>query len=154
MLRDHRHHRAYCYIFCNRFRGLTSTFYPFNSGVGIYFLSPLWPYRVNTAISLDSSPASLIELVDNSRPGTGQGPETAPFRVVWSATGLANTQHTLQISVGVGQSFAIVDGLMYAGFINAPCILLMLTVTQLYRSIGIELSLYASFHISKKPYWP
>jgi len=112
VLRDHRHCRASAYhcIFSNLIRWLTSI--PSTSGVAIYFLSPLWPYRVNTAISLDSSPVSLIELVDRSQPDIGHGPETAPFRVVWSATGLANTQHTLQISVGAGQPFAIVDGLM------------------------------------------
>ena len=83
------------------------------SGIAIYFLSPLWPYTVNTAISLDSGPSILVNLVDTSRPSTDGGPETVQSSVVWNATGLANIQHNLLISVGAGQPYAIVDGLMY-----------------------------------------
>lgn len=67
---------------------------------------------MNTALSLDSAPPVLVDLVDHSRPGAGSGPETVQSAVVWSATGLSNSQHTLVVSVGAGQSFAIVDGLM------------------------------------------
>ena len=82
-------------------------------GIAIYFVAPLWPYLVNTAVSLDSGPITLIDLVDRSSPNTGQGPETVQYQVVWHATGLANTQHNLLISVGAGQPYAVVDGLMY-----------------------------------------
>ncbi|KAF9535204.1 hypothetical protein CPB83DRAFT_889107 [Crepidotus variabilis] len=82
-------------------------------GTAIYFLSPLWPYKVNTAVALDDAPPVLIDLVDHSRPDAGQGPETVGSEVVWSVSGLENTQHTLHISVGAGQTFAIVDGLVY-----------------------------------------
>lgn len=77
-------------------------------------MSPLWPYLVNTAVSLDSGPPVLVDLVDHSRPdvGAAEGPETVQSTVVWSATGLTNSQHTLVMSVGAGQPFAIVDGLM------------------------------------------
>ena len=84
-----------------------------NLGVAIYFLSPRWPYAVTTAVSLDSGPVTLIDLVDHGRPNAGQGPETVQSQVVWSTTGLANTRHTLVISVGQGQQFGIVDGLMF-----------------------------------------
>lgn len=85
-----------------------------HSGVAIYFLSPLWPYPVNTAVSLDSGPIFLIDLVDHSSPTSPvQGPETEQSQVVWNATGLENGSHRLVISVGAGQPFAIVDGLMY-----------------------------------------
>jgi len=94
---------------------------PIYSGIAIYFLSPLWPYTVNTAVSLDSGPITVIDLVDHSRPNTGQGPETAQYQVVWNATGLANTQHNLRISVGAGQPFAVVDGLMYGSFSSSLC---------------------------------
>lgn len=83
------------------------------TGIAIYFLSPLWPYTVNTAISLDSGPITLVDLVDHSRPNVGQGSETVQSKVVWNATGLNNTQHNLLISVGAGQPYAIVDGLIY-----------------------------------------
>ena len=85
-----------------------------HSGVAIYFLSPLWPYLVNTAVSLDSGPIFLLDLVDHSSPTSAvQGPETVDSHVVWNATELANGPHRLVISVGAGQPFAIVDGLMY-----------------------------------------
>ena len=47
--------------------------------------------------------------MDHSSPNTGQGPETIPSQVVWQATGLANTQHNLLISVGPGQPYVVVD---------------------------------------------
>ncbi|KDR84488.1 hypothetical protein GALMADRAFT_133773 [Galerina marginata CBS 339.88] len=83
------------------------------TGTAIYFFSPLWPYTVNTAISLDGGPSTLVDLVDHSHNDTGQGPETVQSRVVWNATDLNFTQHVLNISVGVGQPFAVVDGLIY-----------------------------------------
>jgi hypothetical protein len=73
---------------------------------------------VTTAVSLDSGPSTLIDLVDHSRPNAGQGPETVQSQVVWSATGLTNTRHTLVISVGQGQPFGIVDGLMFVFFLT------------------------------------
>jgi len=88
------------------------------TGVAIYFISPLWPYLVNTAVSLDSGPITLIDLVDHSSPSTGQGFETIPYQVVWHATGLANTQHNLLISVGDGQPYAVVDGLIFTTVSN------------------------------------
>lgn len=75
-------------------------------------MSPLWPYLVNTAVSMDSAPPVLIDLVDHSKPNVGVGPETVQSQVVWGEAGLANKQHTLVISVGAGQPYAIVDALM------------------------------------------
>ncbi|KAF9463646.1 hypothetical protein BDZ94DRAFT_1258190 [Collybia nuda] len=83
------------------------------TGVAIYFMSPKWPYLVNTAISLDSGTPVVVDLVDHSRPNTGEGPETVQSEVVWGASGLSNTQHKLVVSVGAGQPFAIVDTLIY-----------------------------------------
>ena len=71
---------------------------------------------MSTAVSLDCGPSFLIDLVDHSRPDAGGGPETVKSQVVWNATGLENKRHTLVISVGQGQSYAIVDGLMSAFF--------------------------------------
>jgi hypothetical protein len=75
-------------------------------------MSPLWPYLVNTAISLDSAPLVLIDLVDHSRPDVGMGPETVQSQVVWGEAALGNRQHSLVISVGANQPYAIVDTLM------------------------------------------
>ncbi|EAU82559.2 hypothetical protein CC1G_12139 [Coprinopsis cinerea okayama7 len=84
------------------------------TGVAIYFLSPLWPYHVTTALSLDSGPTILVDLIDRSRPETGGGgPETVQSHVVWAAEDLNNTQHTLVMSIGDQEPFGIVDGLIY-----------------------------------------
>ncbi|KAH9483673.1 hypothetical protein JR316_0003143 [Psilocybe cubensis] len=84
------------------------------TGIAVYYLSPLWPYTVNTAVSLDSGNATLVDLVDHSRPTSpDQGPETVQSRVVWSATGLKNGPHELTMFVGAGQPFAVVDALIY-----------------------------------------
>jgi hypothetical protein len=85
------------------------------SGVAIYFLSARWPYAVNTAVTLDNGTAVLLDLVDHTRPDTpgGGGPATVKAQVVARAVGLRNGTHTLTVSVGPGQTFALVDALMY-----------------------------------------
>ena len=100
-------------------------------GVAIYFLSPLWPYTVNTAISLDFGPSTLVDLVDHSRPSTKGGPETVRSQIVWSATGLVKTQHNLMISVGTGQPYAIVDGLMCVLLSSKYCNVLLIIAVRL-----------------------
>lgn len=84
-----------------------------SSGIAIYYMSPRWPYLVNTAVSLDYEPPILLDLEDHSQPNVGQGPETIQSQVIWNAGGLTNTQHSLLISVGTGQPYAVVDALMY-----------------------------------------
>ncbi|KAG6837293.1 hypothetical protein H0H93_011895 [Arthromyces matolae] len=79
------------------------------TGVAVYYMAPLWPYTVNTAVSLDHGPAILLDLVDHSRANTGQGSETVQSQVIWGSEELSNTPHTLVISVGTGQPYAVVD---------------------------------------------
>lgn len=77
-------------------------------------MSPLWPYNVSTMVTLDDTPPVVLDLVDHTRPDVGgNGPETVQSEVVWSATGLNHTQHTLVISVANQHRFAIVDGFLY-----------------------------------------
>ncbi|KIM38681.1 hypothetical protein M413DRAFT_447638 [Hebeloma cylindrosporum] len=83
------------------------------TGIAIYFYSPLWPFRVSTALSLDGEPAQTVDLTDYTVPTVDDGPETVQSQVVWSLVGLENTEHTLVISVGAGEDIAIVDALMY-----------------------------------------
>ena len=75
-------------------------------------MSSLWPYVVNTAISLDGGAPVLLDLQDHSQPNAGGGPPTAKSRIVAKADGLENKQHTVRVSVGVGQHYAIMDMLM------------------------------------------
>ena len=65
-------------------------------------------------MALDSSPPALLDLTDYTHPLVINGPESVKSSVVWSRTGLANTKHTLLVSVGRGQTYAIVDTLVYA----------------------------------------
>lgn len=64
-------------------------------------------------MALDGSPPDLLDLRDYTQPLDINGPETVQSSVVWSQTGLANTQHTLLVSVGTGQTLAILDTLVY-----------------------------------------
>ncbi|KAF8967536.1 hypothetical protein BDZ97DRAFT_1916822 [Flammula alnicola] len=86
------------------------------TGVAIYFWSPLWPFRMTTAISLDGTNSELVDLRDHSQPVVEGAPETSQSQVVWFRDGLDNTQHTLVISIGAGRNLAIVDGLQYTVF--------------------------------------
>ncbi|KAF8886946.1 hypothetical protein BD779DRAFT_542299 [Infundibulicybe gibba] len=90
--------------------GATATFS--FTGVRVYFMSPLWPYTVTTALTLDNGPIILLNLTDPNQPATDGGPETAQSRVVWGSDELENKQHKFVVSVGQGQQFAIVDTLM------------------------------------------
>lgn len=83
------------------------------TGIAIYFYSPLWPFHVTTALSLDGESPQTIDLRDHSVPPVDDGLETVASQVVWSLVGLENTEHTLVISVGTGEDIAIVDALMY-----------------------------------------
>ncbi|KAG6898346.1 hypothetical protein C0992_009021 [Termitomyces sp. T32_za158] len=49
----------------------------------------------------------------SSRPDAGQGPETVQSHVIWSSDQLSNTEHTLIISVGAGEPYAVVDALVF-----------------------------------------
>lgn len=81
-------------------------------GTAIYFYSPLWPFHVTTALSLDGQPPETVDLRDHSVPPDVDAPETVQSQVVWSLVGLDNTEHTLVIFVGAGEDIAIVDALM------------------------------------------
>lgn len=83
------------------------------TGVAIYYMSSLWPYVVNTAISLDGGAPVLFDLQDHTQPNVGSGPPTAKSRIVAKADGLENKQHTVRVSVGAGQHYAILDMLIY-----------------------------------------
>ncbi|KAF9445835.1 hypothetical protein P691DRAFT_777289 [Macrolepiota fuliginosa MF-IS2] len=81
------------------------------TGIAVYFMSPLWPYFVSTQLQLDSG--SLIHLnLTNPNGGTG-GSENVQSAVVWGSGPLPNGVHTLLVSKIPGDSFAVVDAIIY-----------------------------------------
>ncbi|KDQ20879.1 hypothetical protein BOTBODRAFT_169586 [Botryobasidium botryosum FD-172 SS1] len=83
------------------------------TGVAVYYLSPLWPYTVNTKLTLDDTTPVNVDLTDHTGAGTvvGGGDETVAWHVIYGFTNLTNTTHTLVISPDT--QFTIVDGLIY-----------------------------------------
>ena len=91
-------------------------------GVSVYFYSPLWPFRVTTAVSLDGGQPDLVDLRDYEVSFKQDGAEVANSSIVWYTDGLDNTSHLLNVSVGAGEDLAIVDYLVYEfpPFISSP----------------------------------
>ncbi|KAF5343465.1 hypothetical protein D9758_011863 [Tetrapyrgos nigripes] len=85
------------------------------TGVGIYFLSPLWPYAVRARLALDGNPATTVDLQDYTQPVSADGgSETVPSTVVWGAGGLDMGNHTLHISFETdGGRYVVLDALTY-----------------------------------------
>ncbi|KAJ7779609.1 hypothetical protein B0H16DRAFT_1299840 [Mycena metata] len=85
------------------------------TGVAIYYLSPRWPYAVSTRLTLDGGSSTLVNLTDPATsPSPPGGSESALTSVVWSATALTNTSHTLVATMG---NYIIMDGLMCVRFV-------------------------------------
>ena len=82
-------------------------------GIGVSYLSPLWPYNVTVDISLDGAPADFVSLLDSAYAGnetaTG-GPETVQWGVRWSKDNLVNGTHNVVVSASPGGQFVVVDG--------------------------------------------
>lgn len=83
----------------------------FISGVAIYYMSPLWPYAVDSAISVDTGPQEIVDLMDHSRPVQNGGEETVQSQVVWGRSGLTNGTHTVVVSLH--SNYIVVDAFMY-----------------------------------------
>ncbi|KAJ7732981.1 hypothetical protein B0H16DRAFT_1468276 [Mycena metata] len=84
------------------------------TGVAIYYLCPRWPYAVNTEVTLDGGQSVIINLTDPIASTTAAGgSESAPFSVVWSATGLTNTTHKLVLTMAPTGEFLVADGFIF-----------------------------------------
>lgn len=81
-------------------------------GVAVYYLAPLWPYKVDTEVTLDNGPSTTIDLTDTSAKSVGNGSETVMWSVRWSRTGLSNTSHTLRMSMAPSGQYIVVDAIM------------------------------------------
>ncbi|KAG8818940.1 hypothetical protein FRC17_010663 [Serendipita sp. 399] len=86
------------------------------TGVSVYYLASLWPYSVDSYISLDGGIETLVNLTAPSgtvRPSNVSiGDEVVNYDVRWSATGLENRTHIVTINRG-SAGFAIVDGFTF-----------------------------------------
>jgi hypothetical protein len=104
-------------IFCFK-GGYVSTFFQKHiqlglSGVAIYYMSPLWPYPVNSMLTLDGKAAECVNLQDLSRPETDGGPETVQSAPVWGIEGLEDVEHELVVSMCPGGQYVVVDAFMW-----------------------------------------
>jgi len=78
------------------------------AGVSVYYLSPKWPYTVDSHISLDGSPAVLVNMTGPPADSPG-GQETILWAPLWGETGLTNGLHTVVVTPGPSR-YAVVDG--------------------------------------------
>ncbi|KAG8836886.1 hypothetical protein FRB91_011062 [Serendipita sp. 411] len=86
------------------------------TGVAVYYLASLWPYQVDTYVSLDGGAPVLVNLTAPSGTvapsGVTVGEEVVDWGVRWGATGLDNISHTIVVSRGPS-GYGIVDGFAY-----------------------------------------
>ncbi|KAJ7288854.1 hypothetical protein C8J57DRAFT_522551, partial [Mycena rebaudengoi] len=90
------------------------------TGVAIYYLSPRWPYPVNTELTLDGGAGVVVNLTDPLASPTSRGSASATYSVLWSTTGLTDTEHNLVISLAKNAQYAIVDGFIYTVTSGSP----------------------------------
>lgn len=89
------------------------------TGVAFYYWAAMWPYPVLNTVTLDGS-ASLVNLTDPNPPADAGLPPSRKSSVVFSATGLTNTTHTVRVSIGPGGNYAIVDQFTYTSLQTTP----------------------------------
>ncbi|KAJ2928469.1 hypothetical protein H1R20_g8617, partial [Candolleomyces eurysporus] len=71
----------------------------------------MWPYPVLTTVTIDDR-SVVVNLTDPSPPPDAGLPPSRQSSILYSATNLSNTTHTVRISVG-SATFAIVDFFTY-----------------------------------------
>ncbi|KZV84256.1 hypothetical protein EXIGLDRAFT_842356 [Exidia glandulosa HHB12029] len=84
-------------------------------GIAVYYWAPLWPYIVNTTVTLDNGTSHFLDLTDYDslgKDGTGQV-ETVLSQVRWSQTGLEDKEHTLVATMAPGAIYLVVDAITY-----------------------------------------
>ncbi|KAK0431534.1 hypothetical protein EV421DRAFT_166902 [Armillaria borealis] len=113
------------------------------TGVAVYYLAPLWPYKVDTQVTLDNGPSTTVDLTNTSAKSVGNGSETVMWNVRWSRTGLSNTSHTLRMSMAPGGQYIVVDAIMYT--VDEPS-------TSISTSSPIPSSSSSSSSTSSSPY--
>ncbi|KAF9037866.1 hypothetical protein BDZ89DRAFT_433189 [Hymenopellis radicata] len=85
------------------------------TGVAVYYISTLWPYSVNTTVTLDGQDPEQLNLTDPLASSSDGGSASSSYAVHWGRTGLANTTHKLVLSAGANQAspYTVVDAFIY-----------------------------------------
>ncbi|KAJ6484762.1 hypothetical protein C8R45DRAFT_790186, partial [Mycena sanguinolenta] len=84
-------------------------------GVAVYLLSPFWSSSVGAQVILDGQGPFVIDFEDYGvGKELGLGRETLRSQIVWGATDLSNTDHTMTISMPPGVQYMVLDGLIYS----------------------------------------
>ncbi|KAF5380729.1 hypothetical protein D9757_007123 [Collybiopsis confluens] len=110
------------------------------TGTAVYIMCPLWPYAVGAQASVDRSSPVSVDMQDHSHTTDG-GSETVASAVLWGMNNLANTSHTLTISLGTTQQYAALDAIVYTVPDNS---LLVETTSTLAPSSTVSSSLSES----------
>ena len=77
----------------------------------MYYKAPKWPYAVDSSIALDGGPPTVVSMTGPNPSATG-GEETIIEDILWSATGLVNTEHQVVVTKGAVSPFTVVDCFM------------------------------------------
>jgi hypothetical protein len=86
----------------------------------VYYWSPLWPYLVNSQISLDGEVIECVNLEDFSGTTAPDGHETVKSAPVWGRTGLLDTQH--QVVISSCGPYTVVDAFTYVEICATFCL--------------------------------
>ncbi|KIY73926.1 hypothetical protein CYLTODRAFT_485065 [Cylindrobasidium torrendii FP15055 ss-10] len=85
------------------------------TGVAIYYLSSMWPYPVNSTVTLDGEDSVFLNLTDPGATPANGGSASAQWGPRWFKTGLSNTTHELVVTMSSkqGGTWIVVDGFIY-----------------------------------------
>ncbi|KAH7103963.1 hypothetical protein BKA62DRAFT_695162 [Auriculariales sp. MPI-PUGE-AT-0066] len=91
-------------------------------GIAVYLWYPLWPYLVNTTVTLDNTTSAVLDLTDYDlldKPDVGTV-ETVLSEVRWSHTGLEDTEHTIVLTMVPDATYLVFDAVTYTVNYNIP----------------------------------
>ncbi|KAF6748902.1 hypothetical protein DFP72DRAFT_1073737 [Ephemerocybe angulata] len=101
--------------------GATATFT--FTGVAVYFQAPLFPFPIQSNVSLDGKRGTVLDLQDHDSPERKNASATVASGViergVW--TNLENVKHTVRVTVPIGNTAAVVDAFIVTECTGSVC---------------------------------
>ncbi|KAJ6610622.1 hypothetical protein B0H10DRAFT_2059683 [Mycena sp. CBHHK59/15] len=83
-------------------------------GVAVYLMAPFFSSSVGVQVEIDAFGTYTLDLEDYALPADpGLGREALQSQIVWSATNLSDSQHTIVISLPPTMGHVVLDGLVY-----------------------------------------